>query len=387
MRILVAAGQWFPDRVSGYARVVTETAKGLAERGHEVTVLVPRVPGRPLEERRGGLTVRREVRRSALPLTFTDIWETRRLAARLQTPVDVAVAHDETQALGLLSARLGQPLVLVYHAPAPLELRFERTAARSRARQAAMAALELALARIEATAVARSARILALSDYTKALLCERYPQAAARVRRVSGGVDVEWFSPASREEVRSRLGIGSDQMVLFTARRLEPRMGLENLLAAVGLLRRALPVTLAVAGTGSLAGVLRARVKDLRLEQTVRLLGRVSESELRAWYRAADLFVLPTVAYEGFGLATVEALACGTPVVGTPVGATPEILAPLDPDLVAASVEPSDLAAAIERALGKRDNGLRERCRAYACARFAWTSVLPGWEGALADLA
>ncbi len=383
----MAAGQWFPDRLSGYARVVAETASGLAERGHQVTVLAPRVPDRPPEERREGLTVLRQIRRSVLPLTFTDIWETRRLAARVKASVDVAVAHDETQALGLLWARLGRPLVLVHHAPAPLELGFERGSVPFGPRRAAMTALEPALTRIEAAAVARATRILVLSDYTGTLLRQRYPQAEARVLRVSGGVDVEWFSPGPREEVRSQLGIRPSEALLFSARRLEPRMGLENLLVAIGYVQRSLPVTLALAGAGSLADRLRERTRDLGLEQTVRLLGQVTESELRAWYRAADLFVLPTVAYEGFGLATVEALACGTPVVGTPVGATPEILAPLDADLVAASPEPLDLAAAIERALAKADEGLRERCRAYACSRFAWSSVLPSWESALADLA
>src|SRR5206468_12585722 len=99
--------------------------------------------------------------------------------------------------------------------------------------------------------------------------------------------------------------------------------------------------------------------------------------------RTADLFVLPTVAYEGFGLVTVEALACGTPVVGTPVGATPEILAPLDPALVAVAADPYNLAAAIELALTKVDAALRERCREYASSRYAWSEVLPTWEAAL----
>ena len=76
----------------------------------------------------------------------------------------------------------------------------------------------------------------------------------------------------------------------------------------------------------------------------------MEESELRDWYRAADLVVLPTVAYEGFGMVTAEALATGTPVVGTPVGATPELLEPLDPRLVAAGSDPDALAAAIRNA-------------------------------------
>ncbi len=387
VRVLIASGQWFPDRTSGYARAVSETAWGLARRGHEVTVLVPTCPGKPVEEQEGRLTVVRAVRRSVLPLTFTDIWETRRLSSMLAADFDLAVAHSETQAVGLLWAGLGLPLVLVYHAPVPLEARFDRSFRPFGLRWMAAAALGPALAALERMAVRRATRILVLSDYVRQLLLARYPAAADRVRRVSGGVDVDWFSPGDRAQARSRLGVGEGRLLLFTARRLEPRMGLENLLVAVSRLRRSLPVVLAVAGEGSLREILARRVAGLGLEETVRLLGRVSEEELRDWYRAADLFVLPTVAYEGFGLVTVEALACGTPVVGTPVGATPEILAPLDPDLVAADSDPAALEEAIRRCLGKTGDLLRQRCREYACGRFSWRGVLPSWERALAEVA
>ena len=82
------------------------------------------------------------------------------------------------------------------------------------------------------------------------------------------------------------------------------------------------------------------------LEGRVELVGHVSDSELALWHRAADVFVLPTVAYVGFGLVTAEALASGTPVVGTRVGATPELLEPLDPRLLAHGTDPEDLAEA-----------------------------------------
>jgi glycosyltransferase involved in cell wall biosynthesis len=111
--------------------------------------------------------------------------------------------------------------------------------------------------------------------------------------------------------------------------------------------------------------------------------GRVSENDLRDWYRAADVFVLPTIAYEGFGMVTVEALASGTPVVGTPVGATPELLEPLEPRLVAGGDDPPSLAAAIGDALGLADADFRSRCRDYAVRRFDWDGVMVGWEETL----
>ena len=104
---------------------------------------------------------------------------------------------------------------------------------------------------------------------------------------------------------------------------------------------------------------------------------------LREWYRAADLFVLPPAPHEGFGMATLEALASGTPVVAAPVGANPELLAPLDPRLLARSAGPDDLAAAITGALDFTGPELRDRARQYASARFDWDHVIGDWENAL----
>ena len=85
-------------------------------------------------------------------------------------------------------------------------------------------------------------------------------------------------------------------------------------------------------------------------------------------------------------MATVEALASGTPVVGTPAGATPELLEPLDSRLVARGSDADSLAAAIADALAFVDDDFRKRCREYAVARFSWDHVTRAWEEELAAL-
>jgi glycosyltransferase involved in cell wall biosynthesis len=160
-------------------------------------------------------------------------------------------------------------------------------------------------------------------------------------------------------------------------------MGIEVLLLA--LLRLPETVDLAVVGAGTLGDTLTRLAEELGLAERVTFVGQVSEPELVDWYRAADLFVLPTIAYEGFGLVTVEALACGTPVVGTPVGATPELLTPLDPRLVASAPSDEALARAVGDALEITGPELRERCRRYACERFSWDGVADAWEEAFLD--
>jgi glycosyltransferase involved in cell wall biosynthesis len=84
-------------------------------------------------------------------------------------------------------------------------------------------------------------------------------------------------------------------------------------------------------------------------------------------------------------MVTVEALASGTPVVGTSAGATPELLGPLDPRLLARGSGAAALAPAIREALAVIDDEFRARCRDYALARFAWDRVIAGWEDALEE--
>jgi glycosyltransferase involved in cell wall biosynthesis len=111
----------------------------------------------------------------------------------------------------------------------------------------------------------------------------------------------------------------------------------------------------------------------------VRFVGRISDSDLVNFYRTADLVVMPSQALEGFGLATAEALACGTPVVGTPIGATPELLAGIDPALVAADATPEAIAAAVINVLGdsERIATIRSKLGEAGTVDLSWPSVAP----------
>jgi glycosyltransferase involved in cell wall biosynthesis len=384
MRILIAAGEWFPDRASGYARVVTETARRLAERGHEVTALVPTFGGAPSLASERSLTVRRQLRRGRLPVTLTDVIGTRRHARALASSrFDLVVAHGPTNGFGLVIGQVNAPLVFVYHASPLRELRFARGRLPFGRERLSGIALDPLLALYERVSVARADEILVLSDYSRRLLVGDHPRAAAKVRRVSGGVDTTAFSPADQGKARARLGIPANRRLLLTVRRLESRMGIEELLRAQSRLSHT--IHLAVVGEGALEPTLRQAAVELGLSERVHFAGLVSEHELVDWYRAADLFVLPTVAYEGFGLATAEALASGTPVVGTPIGATPELLMPLDPRLVSSAPDQEALATAIGDALDFAGPEFRARCRSYASEQFSWDTVVAAWEEALIE--
>jgi SAM-dependent methyltransferase len=171
-------------------------------------------------------------------------------------------------------------------------------------------------------------------------------------------------------------------------------MGLDNLLGALARLKaRHSSAVLLVGGSGSLRDELEAQSLALGLADHVKFLGFVPDAALPRYYQAADLFVLPTRELEGFGLVTVEALACGTPVLGTPVGATPEILRPLCPSLLFRGTAPEVMAEDLERFLAAKERDpdaylrLRGACREHVERHYTWERATGRLEDALQRVA
>ena len=256
---------------------------------------------------------------------------------------------------------------------------------------AGMAALWL----VERACLRRATRIHVLSDFSASLLWRLYRIPADRIVRIPGGADLARFRPAAdRRQVRAELGLPLDRPLLLTVRNLEARMGLDTLVDALAILaRRAPDVLLLIGGAGSRRASLESQVAAAGLDKHVTFLGFVADDELPRYYQAADAFVLPTRELEGFGLVTVEALACGTPVLGTRVGATPELLEPLDPALVLDGVGAAGMAADLGAFLDRQRRApedaarLRAACRAHAEARYGWGRAVEAVERTLADLA
>jgi glycosyltransferase involved in cell wall biosynthesis len=154
-------------------------------------------------------------------------------------------------------------------------------------------------------------------------------------------------------------------------------MGLENLIAAIDIVRREVPdILLKIAGRGMLQEPLARQIEALGLGNNVSLAGFVRDEDLPYFYRAADLSIVPTVALEGFGLIAAESLAAGTPCLVTPVGGLPEVVSALSPDLVLRSPAAADIAATLGAVLaGKLILPDETRCRAYAAENFDWKII------------
>ncbi|MBV8883055.1 MAG: glycosyltransferase family 4 protein, partial [Chroococcidiopsidaceae cyanobacterium CP_BM_RX_35] len=165
--------------------------------------------------------------------------------------------------------------------------------------------------------------------------------------------------------------------ILFTPRRLVQRMGLDKLLTAIAQIKPRLPdIWLAIAGLGPQQTLLRQQATDLGLNDHVRFLGFLPDDQLPLAYQAANLSVMPSQNLEGFGLTLLESLACGTPILCTPVGGMPEILAPFSPDLITSSYQATAIAERLEELLtGQVKMPSRAACREYTCLRFDWHKI------------
>ena len=224
----------------------------------------------------------------------------------------------------------------------------------------------------------RCDRFIVLSKAFGDILHQEYQIPWHKIHVIPGGVDLSRFQiNRSRPEARSQIDWPQNRPILFTARRLVHRVGLDKLLIAVATIKPQIPdIWLAIAGKGPLQSDLQQQATDLGLNDNVKFLGFLPDDQLPIAYQAADLSVMPSQSLEGFGLAVLESLACGTPALCTPVGGMPEILEPFSPNLITASTDATAIAERLEALLiGKVPMPSREACQEYAAKNFDWQNI------------
>jgi len=194
------------------------------------------------------------------------------------------------------------------------------------------------------------------------------------------GVNLDHFRPLDRFSARRTLNLDLDQDLLLYVGRFAPVKGLDVLLGAMSQLVKTgnRPRLIVVGGDGPAATstqAVRRQIRELHLERHVQLAGRIDASALPCYYNAADLLVVPS-RYESFGLVALEALACGTPVLATPVGAMERLLVEGKNGLVVQSPDSTAVARGIaaQLALDGNQRPARESVRATVLS-YGWASV------------
>jgi len=195
--------------------------------------------------------------------------------------------------------------------------------------------------------VARADRVLVTSRYCAGVVERLYRVPSKKIAVVPEPINLDdwqrYFALAPRRP--------SVRPTILSVARMYPRKRLEDLLAAVALLRHRLPdVQLSIVGSGPERDRLLRRHAALGLEDTVLFLGEVSRARLAEEYVNADCFCLPSV-QEGFGIVFLEAMAAGLPVVACRAAAVPEVVPDGRAGRLVEPRSPERLAEALEELL------------------------------------
>jgi D-inositol-3-phosphate glycosyltransferase len=208
---------------------------------------------------------------------------------------------------------------------------------------------------IEKRIVQEADGVIALCPQDSVDLITLYGASPSKTTIIPNGYNPNDFFPVGQSIARQQLDLDPKTPLLLQLGRLVPRKGIATVIQALALLhqKHAIPARLLIVGGESRCpdpqltpeiGRLQQLASDLGIEESVTFTGSRERAELRTYYSAADAFVT-TPSYEPFGITPLEAMACGTPVVGSAVGGIKHTILPNRTGFLVPPNDPSALAA------------------------------------------
>ena len=402
MNILFVADISIHKVIGGAERVLFEQSTRLQNRGHDVHILTRKLPGHKSDHQviQGVNEWRYNVDQRNTLLFIKSTWlNSKKLFGLLHNryKFDCINLHQPFSALGVIRSPLGKKVKKIYTCHS---LSFEEFKTRNPRPQniikSVFYSLNIQVRKfIERKVLNSPDKIAVLSRFTHEKLLNTYKIPSEKIVIIPGGVDLQRFYPTiDKIKIRQRLNIPKKKIILFTVRNLVSRMGLENLINAIREVVKVAPdIYLVLGGKGPLKNKLISLSSKLGVENYIKFVGFISEGELPDYYRMSDIFILPTLELEGFGLVTLEALASGLPVLGTPVGGTIEILGKLDDKYLFKDTKPESMAALIIETCQQFKNNpqlwedVSSQCRAFVEANYSWEQNVTSLENLFAEAA
>jgi phosphatidylinositol alpha-1,6-mannosyltransferase len=233
-----------------------------------------------------------------------------------------------------------------------------------------------------------------LGDYFRSRLGSALsPAAAARMVRLTPGVDLAAFQPGSGgAQTRARLGLAGQPVVVCVSR-LVPRKGQDTLIRAWPQVRAAVPAaTLLLVGDGSYRSSLERLAKRLRVASSVMFTGSVPWQDLPGYFDAGNVFAMPCrtrrggLDVEGLGIVYLEASACGLPVVAGSSGGAPDAVLAGQTGYVVDGRSARAVAGRLIELLsdGPTATAMGEKGRAWVEAEWNWDLVAQRFDHILA---
>ncbi|WP_461867193.1 glycosyltransferase family 4 protein [Thermococcus sp.] len=363
MRIALVS-DWYYPKIGGVATHMHHLALKLKERGHDVTIVTnSRETRKEMELNKQGIGLLKipGVVSPILDVNITYSLKSTRELNEFLGDFDVIHSHHAFTPLALKAAkagrRMGKATVLTTHSISfAHESRLWET-------------LGLTFP-IFSNYLRYPHRIIAVSKAAKAFI-EHFTDTPVEI--IPNGVDDTVFTPSKKKEkIKEKFGI--DGKVVLYVSRMSYRKGPHVLLNAFSQIEEA---ALVMVGSGEMLPFLRAQAKFLRIEDRVKFVGYVKNEVLPEIFRMADVFVLPSITAEAFGIVILEAMASGLPVVATDVGGIPEIVMESESGLLVPPGNELELRNAIQKLL--LDDKLRERLgsngRKAVEERYSWNRV------------
>ncbi|MGP8321377.1 MAG: glycosyltransferase family 4 protein [Methanosarcinaceae archaeon] len=179
-----------------------------------------------------------------------------------------------------------------------------------------------------------------------------------KIAVIPNGIEIEDFDiPLSKEECKMKLGLPLNKNMILFVGNLTPYKGPDVLVKAMSMITGEIPdVELVFVGSGGMRADLEELSKKLGVEKCVKFAGFVEERLKPLYYKAADVFCLPsTMSTESFGIVNLEAMACRVPIVASKLGGIPDVVKDGEDGLLVLPKDSGSLADAIIYLLGNSD--------------------------------
>lgn len=369
MKWLIVVDKYVPELIGGNVIYVERFIKALNELGHQVTLLMATNKKEYAEyELINNVEIHRIFQKKGNigPLRFSNRQQfTEKLESLLQNNTyDIINTHSASlftlKFMREMKKKYNFKLVSTFHAVLTYEIIFDYikyiTLQDFNLKEVIVFPIKTLLMYLyEYYTLKYTDCVVVMSEYVKGTIKTFFGNKFLNKVFISAiGVTQSEYPQISKEEAREKLNLSKDETIFITVRRLALRMGLFNLIKAFSLVKDN-NSKLYIIGKGDLYNKLNKLIIKLKLQEKVKLLGFVDNENLNYYYCAADCFILPTEQLEGFGIVTIEALNYNLPVIGTPKGATPEILTNFDANLITKTHKAKDISEKINYYLANKD--------------------------------
>jgi len=330
MKILLATND-FPPKIGGIQTYCYQLAKNLAFLGEEIVVLAPGVEGNLEFDKKQNFQIVRIKNKLNLYFTFFSILRRERIER-------ILIAHRANY------ARLASWANLLLKIPYDIIVYGGEILIPGRKRS------------IQKN-FERAKKVITISNFTKEKLIEiGIPEKKILV--IYPGVNPIKFNPGlDPSPIKKKYNLKGKKVIL-TASHLVKRKGHHNILKALPQVLKKVPnLVYLIVGKGEEEEVLRKTARDLKLEGRIIFAGEVKEEELPLYYMACDLFIMPSYEIkergdvEGFGIAYLEANACGKPVIGGHSGGVPDAIIDGETGLLVDPLNINQIAEALVKLL------------------------------------